>query len=117
MGNCLPSLAHGRKRRKVLKHHAMKKPTPTSIDLLKKDNIYAKDLAHEIKEPVIRVKILLTKKEAAQLIANCYESEKMMTDRVLHELDKFKSFDRNSTTLQPCRSSWRPLLESIPECS
>ncbi|KAG6534039.1 hypothetical protein ZIOFF_007920 [Zingiber officinale] len=60
----------------------------------------------------IRVKLALSKKEAAQLLAMYVRGQEELSDKLVGELDSTKSSSRSSGSSS---GSWRPMLESIPE--
>lgn len=59
----------------------------------------------------IRVKLVLSKKEAAQLLAMYVRGQEEMADKLEGELDSMKNRRRSGSG----SGSWRPMLESIPE--
>lgn len=69
--------------------------------------------AAKIIKGAIRVKLVLSKKEAAQLLAMYVRGQEELEDNKLAgELERTKSSRRSSGS---CSGSWRPMLESIPE--
>ncbi|WOL12421.1 hypothetical protein Cni_G21188 [Canna indica] len=64
------------------------------------------------KKGVIRVKVVLTKEEATQLLAMCARGEERMAAvKAMRRLERLQACRRQ---LSSCRS-WRPALVSIPE--
>nr|CAD1843286.1 unnamed protein product [Ananas comosus var. bracteatus] len=62
---------------------------------------------------IIRVKVVLTKKEAAQLLSMCVRGEKDVS-RIASELKRSMEMSRLASGV-PRRMGWRPALASIPE--
>ncbi|KAJ3701141.1 hypothetical protein LUZ61_004846 [Rhynchospora tenuis] len=60
---------------------------------------------------VIRVKVLLTKKEAAQLLSMSVKGDKTI-GQIMSEL---KKMDVHEKSFCSRNGAWRPVLESIPE--
>ncbi|KAG6485149.1 hypothetical protein ZIOFF_053678 [Zingiber officinale] len=59
----------------------------------------------------IRVKLVLSKKEAAQLLAMYVRGQEEMADKLVGALESKKNSRRSGSG----SGSWRPRLESIPE--
>lgn len=68
--------------------------------------------AVKIIKGAIRVKLVLSKKEAAQLLAMYVRRQEELEDKLVGELESIKSSRRSSGSSS---GSWRPMLESIPE--
>jgi hypothetical protein len=69
--------------------------------------------AQTSQERVVRVKMLLTKREAAQLLSMSVKGDKTMTiGQIMNEL---KKIDLHEKSLRSTIGMWRPVLESIPE--
>lgn len=61
---------------------------------------------------VIRVKVVLTKEEAARLLSMCIRGEEKTLEQLMSQLES-----RHASAVTPGSShgGWRPVLESIPE--
>ena len=127
MGNYLRCMAHQAKRTKDEK--SVKKFMKPKVDRIvvssseKKNTVPVPEKGE--KGAAIRVKIVLTKKEAAQLLSQCNGDEDMMK-MLLSELEKMKTLksiissantvNSSSVSIKPHGGdAWKPVLESIPE--
>ncbi|KAJ0989343.1 hypothetical protein J5N97_007699 [Dioscorea zingiberensis] len=128
MGNCLHCMANGAKRSKAStetkKQHGSKnlgnpfkmcmKPRDTRVLQVSSEK---KTAAQNGEKGVMRVKIVLTKKEATQLLSQCDGDEEKMKN-LLSELEKMKSNNNIGNITFTDRTNgdaWKPGLESIPE--
>ncbi|XP_020099253.1 uncharacterized protein LOC109717766 [Ananas comosus] len=104
MGNCVACLISHEPKRPKSRSHGCVVPL---------NQIYGPDDC-SVKEDgrakgVTRIKMVMTKKEAAQLLSKL--SADRIVERVKRELDRSKGCRLRAA----CRDPWRPALESIPE--
>ncbi|XP_073006559.1 uncharacterized protein [Typha latifolia] len=114
MGNCFTH-EHKRLKRKssscVFPMEVVDKPPPR---LEEPPEHYS---VEEIRDKgIIRVKMVMNKTEAAQLLSKLSGSSKEKTiERILRELGRGNGCPRSSTTVITGGDPWRPALEGIPE--
>ncbi|KAH7682325.1 hypothetical protein IHE45_05G113100 [Dioscorea alata] len=133
MGNCLHCMAHEAKRTKDTK--SMKKFMKPKVDRiaassLEKKNTVPVPVPEKGEKGAIRVKIVLTKKEATQLLSQCNGDEDMMkmllSELEIEKMKTLKSIISSANTVNSSSSSsmkpqqyggdaWKPVLQSIPE--
>ncbi|EHA8586600.1 hypothetical protein COCNU_scaffold000561G000030 [Cocos nucifera] len=100
MGNCLPCLAYEPKRQKSRS----------------RGSIVPLDHVDEPEKGVARIKMVMTKKEAAQLLSKLVGSKDSAIEYIDSELGRSQGQCLSSDALGLDRDSWKPALESIPEC-
>ncbi|XP_020096810.1 uncharacterized protein LOC109715962 [Ananas comosus] len=136
MGNSFPCMAHGAtpnvskeklhgctvffnqlhklKQKPRAKAHRVAKETNNGSNMaLSKDQHMNDGGGGGHEKGIIRVKVVLTKKEAAQLLSMCVHGEKDVS-RIASELKRSMEMSRLASGV-PRRMGWRPALASIPE--
>ncbi|CAL9128286.1 unnamed protein product [Musa textilis] len=119
MGNCLPSLSQESRRHKsrgrshgdVLEEEVA--PAPSKKDERKRSVRFADQ--DDGKKGGVRVKVVMTKKEAALLLSMLASRRERTVEATVCELKRGRGCSLSSTVPAPGKDCWRPTLETIPE--
>ncbi|CAL9198034.1 unnamed protein product [Musa hybrid cultivar] len=119
MGNCLPSLSQESKRHKsrsrshgdVLEEEVA--PAPSRKDERKRSVRFVDQ--GDGKKDRVRVKVVMTKKEAVLLLSKLASRRESRVEDMLCELKRARGCSLSSTVPVSGKDCWRPTLETIPE--
>lgn len=102
MGNCLPCLAA---------HEAKREKSRSRGSIVPLDQVEEPE-----KVGVARIKMVMTKEEAARLLSKLTGGKESAMRYINGELERSQGQCPSSKALGLGRDSWKPELESIPEC-